>query len=293
MLAISPWSKGGYVNSQVFDHTSVIRFLEQRFGVQEPNISPWRRAVCGDLTSVFDFASPDAAQARLPDTSGYIASADASRTLPRVTVPTTPSVPAQEQGQRPARALPYDLEVQCETDAARQSVALTFANNGVAGAAFNVYAAGGGAGGPWFFTVEAGKTLRHELLAGAEAYDISVHGPNGFRRYYRGGSTGTPLQATVVAQSTQQTLLVTLRNAGTAPIVAGLRARAHADFHRDVSVGPGESVQTVISTHDSANWYDVEVTCAADPHFAHRFAGHIETGAASFSDPMLGAAPPA
>src|SRR4030095_11821797 len=46
MLVVSPWSKGGFVNSQVFDHTSVIRFLEQRFDVQEPNISPWRRTVC-------------------------------------------------------------------------------------------------------------------------------------------------------------------------------------------------------------------------------------------------------
>ena len=60
-LAISPWSKGGYVNSQVFDHTSVIQFIEKRFGVQEANISPWRRAVAGDLTSVFNFANPNAA----------------------------------------------------------------------------------------------------------------------------------------------------------------------------------------------------------------------------------------
>src|SRR6185312_1933736 len=111
-----------------------------------------------------------------------------------VTVPATPSIPAQEQGQRRARALPYDLQVQCETDAARKSVALSFANNGAAGAAFNVYAAGGAAG-PWFFTVEAGKTLRHELLVGADAHDLSVHGPNGFRRSYRGQAVGASLQA--------------------------------------------------------------------------------------------------
>ena len=57
MYALSPWSRGGWVNSQVFDHTSVLRFIEQRFGVAEPNISPWRRAVCGDLTSLFDFSA--------------------------------------------------------------------------------------------------------------------------------------------------------------------------------------------------------------------------------------------
>ncbi|HMA50542.1 MAG TPA: phospholipase C, phosphocholine-specific, partial [Magnetospirillaceae bacterium] len=58
-LIVSPWTKGGWVNSEVFDHTSVIRFLEARFGVKEPNITPWRRAVTGDLTSAFDFAKPD------------------------------------------------------------------------------------------------------------------------------------------------------------------------------------------------------------------------------------------
>ena len=71
-LAISPWSKGGYVNSQVFDHTSVIQFIEKRFGVFERNISPWRRAVAGDLTSVFNFANPNDAHASLPGTSGYL-----------------------------------------------------------------------------------------------------------------------------------------------------------------------------------------------------------------------------
>jgi phospholipase C len=69
-LAISPWSKGGYVNSQVFDHTSVIQFIEKRFGVHERNISPWRRAVAGDLTSVFNFDNPNEAHIHLPSTKG-------------------------------------------------------------------------------------------------------------------------------------------------------------------------------------------------------------------------------
>src|SRR5215831_15069860 len=47
-IAISPWSKGGFVNSQVLDHTSLIRFIEKRFGVAEPNITEWRRTVTGD-----------------------------------------------------------------------------------------------------------------------------------------------------------------------------------------------------------------------------------------------------
>ena len=70
MYVVSPWSRGGWVNSQVFDHSSVIRFLETRFGFHEPNISPWRRAVCGDLTSAFDFAGSEPTPATLPDPRG-------------------------------------------------------------------------------------------------------------------------------------------------------------------------------------------------------------------------------
>ena len=54
---VSPWTAGGFVCSEVFDHTSLIRFIEARFGVPEPNISAWRRQTCGDLTSAFRFGS--------------------------------------------------------------------------------------------------------------------------------------------------------------------------------------------------------------------------------------------
>ena len=59
LIVASPWSRGGYVNSQVFDHTSTLQFLEKflskKFGkdIRETNITPWRRTVCGDLTSIF------------------------------------------------------------------------------------------------------------------------------------------------------------------------------------------------------------------------------------------------
>ena len=72
MVVISPWSKGGYVNSEVFDHTSLIQFVEKRFGVKEPNITKWRRAVTGDLTSAFNFTSPNDATVPLPSTVAYI-----------------------------------------------------------------------------------------------------------------------------------------------------------------------------------------------------------------------------
>ncbi|MFH7112144.1 alkaline phosphatase family protein, partial [Achromobacter xylosoxidans] len=79
MYVVSPWTKGGWVNSEVFDHTWVLRFVERRFGVAEPNISPWRRAVCGDLTSIFVFATPDEADLTrgLPPTATRAAQAAA------------------------------------------------------------------------------------------------------------------------------------------------------------------------------------------------------------------------
>jgi phospholipase C len=53
---VSPWSAGGRVCSDLFDHTSLIRFIEARFGVAEPNITAWRRRTCGDLTATLRMA---------------------------------------------------------------------------------------------------------------------------------------------------------------------------------------------------------------------------------------------
>jgi phospholipase C len=74
---VSPWTAGGFVCSEVFDHTSLIRFIEARFGVPEPNISAWRRQTCGDLTSAFRFAAqparyPRAGELRLPVTESRL-----------------------------------------------------------------------------------------------------------------------------------------------------------------------------------------------------------------------------
>src|SRR6201981_623340 len=87
MIVISPWSRGGWVNSQVFDHTSVIRFLALRFGVKEPNISPWPRAVWGRLTSAFDSKTPNRPFPPLPATK---AAAVRAAALPGRTTPPTP-----------------------------------------------------------------------------------------------------------------------------------------------------------------------------------------------------------
>ncbi|MBZ0278148.1 MAG: phospholipase C, phosphocholine-specific, partial [Anaerolineae bacterium] len=99
-IIVSPWTRGGYVCSDVFDHTSLLRFLEARFGVEEPNISAWRRATCGDLTSAFDFTAPDASFPTLPDTTELAAQACTAYT-PHPPVEQT--MPVQETGTRPRR----------------------------------------------------------------------------------------------------------------------------------------------------------------------------------------------
>ncbi|MFL6173214.1 MAG: phospholipase C [Marmoricola sp.] len=56
-LVISPYSRGGLVASETFDHTSQLRLVETRYGVEVPNLTPWRRSVTGDMTSAFNFAA--------------------------------------------------------------------------------------------------------------------------------------------------------------------------------------------------------------------------------------------
>jgi phospholipase C len=69
MLVLSPFSRGGHVASEVFDHTSQLRFLEERFGVKAPNISAWRRHTAGDLTSALHPKRSDPTVPKLPSTS--------------------------------------------------------------------------------------------------------------------------------------------------------------------------------------------------------------------------------
>ncbi|MDF5808779.1 hypothetical protein P4123_16990 [Pseudomonas aeruginosa] len=85
----------------------------------EPNISPWRRAVCGDLTSAFNFANPNNEPfPELPDTSQADAIVASQIKLPKPKPPAVAAMPKQEMGIRPARALPYELACMRATAAA-------------------------------------------------------------------------------------------------------------------------------------------------------------------------------
>jgi phospholipase C len=74
-VIVSPWTVGGYVCHDTFDHTSVIRLLEQVTGVVNPNITPWRRKTVGDLTSALG-SVPDGRFPRLPQTKAALETAE-------------------------------------------------------------------------------------------------------------------------------------------------------------------------------------------------------------------------
>ena len=103
MLIVSPFSRGGFVSSDLFDHTSVLRFLETRFGAEVPNLSAWRRSAVGDLTGAFNFKGPDRSIPSLPSTLPAIPQiiqeciVNLGGTTP-YSAPNPQTLPAQEPG---------------------------------------------------------------------------------------------------------------------------------------------------------------------------------------------------
>ena len=291
-LAISPWSKGGYVNSQVFDHTSVIQFIEKRFGVFEPNISPWRRAVAGDLTSTFNFADPDQGHVNLPRTDAFLPSvaelAGGNTTTFRPTVgDVIVGVPAQEKGTRPARALPYELNVHATVNSSANTITLTFSNAGTATAVFQVRS-GNPADLVRTYTVEPTKQLMDSWNV-TGAYNLSVYGPNGFVRFFNGsvGSSAAILDVSS-SYSTQGPGVIAwqIRNlAGQAQVNV---LDAYTGKSATQVLEPNQSSANSMILGQFHGWYDLIVTVAGDPTFNYRLAGHVENGSDSVSDPALG-----
>jgi phospholipase C len=101
-IIISPWTAGGWVCSQPFDHTSVLQFLEKFTGVIETNITDWRRKTFGDLTSAFRFDEDKAGPPTLPDAAKHLELArHGAATLPAPNLPdASQKPPMQEEGER-------------------------------------------------------------------------------------------------------------------------------------------------------------------------------------------------
>ncbi|OXJ15297.1 phosphocholine-specific phospholipase C [Burkholderia sp. AU6039] len=290
MFVVSPWSKGGFVCSQVFDHTSVLQFIEKRFGVMETNISPWRRAICGDLTSALDFSKSDATLPTLPSTQAYVAQADlqcsraSSQTAPASTVQQV--VTAQEPGTRPARALPYELHVTGQLQA--QGYALTFANTGTQGAHFWVYT-GDATAMPRRYTVEAGKQLTDTWALDANGnYLVSVWGPNGYFRRFAGSAAadaGAKPEITPCYDTANGDVYVTIANAGTGALTVTVTDVAYGSAARTLTVPAGQRIEARWDLSCSSHWYDLQFAVAGNAGWTRRIAGHVETGKPSLTDP--------
>jgi phospholipase C len=292
-VAISPWSKGGFVNSQVFDHTSLIQFIEKRFGVFEPNLSPWRRAVAGDLTSAFNFANPNNAAVNLPSTDGFVPPPfELNGGNVKTFVPTLKDViagvPAQEKGIRPARALPYELDVHATVNASNGTIVLTFFNTGRATVVFQVRS-GSAADPVRSYTVEPGKTLAGTWNV-VSSYNLSVYGPNGFVRYFNGSVFAGAAVLEVVSRydiGNRASIGWKITNAGANQAEVSV-LDAYTGNLTSRLLHPNASDVDKLWLDQFYGWYDVIITVAGDPTFKYRLAGHVETGEDSFSDPALG-----
>jgi phospholipase C len=296
-LVVSPWSRGGHVCSQLFDHTSVLQFMEKCFGVREPNISSWRRSVCGDLTSVFDFALPGRKPAapNLPETDDFrerIARSNAgvANEIPDKQAPTT-----QMTGQRPHRALPYDVDVTIAVTPERR-LRVEMVNNGSVGATFSVHD-NRDLQEPWHYTIGAGDRYASEQWhddGPLDLYDLTLRGPNGYWRRFTGSLMPEASLADVqlVPRPAKGAVELQLGNAGIVPLTFTIalddRYPTHGQRTRSISVAPGAQAKETLSLDASDNWYDITVTLASEPYFLRRFAGKVDNGKPGRTDPGIG-----
>ncbi|MGH7737946.1 MAG: alkaline phosphatase family protein [Candidatus Tyrphobacter sp.] len=114
-FVISPFSRGAWVCGDTFDHTSILQFVEKRFGAEVPNLTQWRRDTCGDLTGAFGFGEPaDYSIPGLPQTARALQVVEARlNSLPPPRPPARQAMPVPEvatvnrrrRGRRVARVL--------------------------------------------------------------------------------------------------------------------------------------------------------------------------------------------
>ena len=296
MLVVSPWSRGGYVNSQVFDHTSLIRFIQARFGTGDgtlfdSNITPWRRCISGDLTSAFNFKTPNDGSVTLPSTAGY--EPPNSDRHPSYTPgpPANQSFPAQESGQRPARGLPYRFNVNAMARFEAGLVHIEFENTGKAGAGFQVRS-GDGTSGPWTYTVGGGRVISDNWPIAAQnpSYDLTVFGPNGFYRRFKGGLVSGASANVLVSSSYDKaghSLTTVITNFDGRPyvITAGNFYTGRGEVR---TLAPGAAMTTKWSLGASSGWSDIAITVDVDAAFYWRLSGHVENGHDSLTDPGIG-----
>jgi phospholipase C len=292
MTVISPWSRGGYVNSQVFDHTSVIRFLETWTGVQEPNISAWRRLICGDLTSTLNFSSTTVSVPNMPDTASLVLQAASQcANLSAPVAPINQTVPTQESGARLACALPYQPNGTSSVDKTNGILWITMTNTGSQAVHHSIYANNYRSDGPWQYDVAANGSVKdyfHVQTYGGGSYDLSLYGPNGFMRRFVGNINTAGGQIEVSSSYSFATaghaqLLLTMVNNTTASVTFTVKSNGYrSDGPWTYVVAAGATVSDFWNVQlYTGGWYDLSVTVNVDNNFSRRFVGHVELGGPS------------
>ena len=189
MLICSPWTRGGYVDSNVYDHTSMLQFLAAWTGVKPANVTPWRASVTGDLTTAFDFEHPDFS---IPKN---IPTLEQTWKLTQLTGgSTTPpaegdqQMPAQEPGTRPHRPTNYQLHADVTVNRTTSLVTAALTNTGTVGVCFAVYPDNYLAFGSTPFTVlpSSPRSYVWDATATGGKYAFSVYGPDGFLTSFAG-----------------------------------------------------------------------------------------------------------
>ncbi len=325
-IVASPWSRGGYVNSQVFDHTSVVQFLEgfvqrkTKQNIQSRNISDWRRAVCGDLSSVFrpwngekinlpDFLQRNAWLTKI-DEAKYKPEPNGIEPLTRSEIE-NPALAGdkfiQEKGPRPANALPYELQADGSLNKEKTAFQLTLAagkkifKGKAAGAPFTVYAANAYGqdgkwekGKNWNFAVAAGENLVYDFDLSQfedQQYHLALHGPNGFFREFTGDKNDPELLVSLSCQTSnrnkyaQLTLDIKNETSSVQNILITDNAYGQNNIHKRLL--PNSQEQISLSLEKTTGWYDFTLTIDKVKNCQKRYAGRAENGHETTSDPQL------
>lgn len=328
MVIASPWSRGGFVNSEVFDHTSTLQFLEHFLSsktgkqIKETNISDWRRTICGDLTSVFrpyngeeikepaflirDTVVEDIHKAKFKGLPSdfKVLTADEIRQI-NENPQASSYLPKQEPGIRPSCAVNYQLHADGGLNDDRSAFNITFAagnrffGEDALGAPYNVYAPGKYLqenARTWAYAVKAGDHLTDSWPLNdfeGNNYHLRVYGPNGFFREF-GGNINDPeialifdYQATKDKKPTGNVAL-SFRNMGTHPCRLQLIDNTGREPVKTLPLAAGGTLVGEIKLEKSFGWYDFTIKSEGSDTYLRRFAGHVETGQSSFSDPVMG-----
>jgi phospholipase C len=333
MIVASPWSRGGWVNSQLFDHTSTLAFLEhfvqRKYGktVREANISAWRRAFCGDLTSCFRPFDGEQLKLGFLERDQFVIVIEQARykEIPSHFTPLTEEqiksvnsdplssewTAHQEPGIRPSCALPSEFYADSALTADLKTLELRLAAgkqihaSRSTGAPFNVYlrnlAGQSNATNTTVATyaVAAGNhviaSFPLSLFRDGE-YAIDVHGPNGFYREFRGGVTDPIAQVSMRYEREASRWTgnpeIVLSNPNGSALTIAIRSNAYKSIAESKVIEPKSEIKIAIDTGDSHGWYDFTVS-SPDNSVRARYAGRVETGRDGFTDPLMGRVTPA